>query len=81
MYDLSDISRKRILSNDASLYLFECRYWENIFLYDAKGQKTEFEFYVGKKIWNKQKYLELCEKNGADSEGEYFPAYRAKTKE
>lgn len=58
-------------SPEDSLYKFKKKF----------GQKTEFEFYIGKKIWNKQKYIELCEKNGVDIEDEFFPAYRIKTKE
>ena len=40
------------------------------------GKNTEFDFYIGKKIWNKKAYAELCRIKGIDSEVEYFPAYR-----
>lgn len=49
-----------------SLYLFKKQFAKN----------TEFEFFVGKKIWNKEKYDELCRIKGADENSSYFPAYR-----
>ncbi len=51
-----------------SLYLFKKQF--------TRG--TEFDFYVGKKIWNEQIYAELCEKKNIDrSTVNYFPQYRA----
>jgi serine/alanine adding enzyme len=41
------------------------------------GVNTDFEFYVGKKIWNKELYYKLCEINEVKYDGDYFPAYRA----
>ncbi len=40
------------------------------------GKNTEFEFHVGKKVWNKEAYKELCAKSGVVEENEFFPAYR-----
>ncbi|RKQ34283.1 GNAT family N-acetyltransferase [Oceanobacillus halophilus] len=42
------------------------------------GKNTEFEFYIGKKIWNKYIYEKLCEINKVVEEDNYFPAYRSK---
>ncbi len=41
------------------------------------GQNTEFDFYIGRKVWNRDIYEKLCIKGGVepDSKG-YFPAYR-----
>ena len=54
-------------SVEDGLYLFKKQF----------GEKTAFDFCVGKKIWNKEVYDELCkEKNKTvDIEG-YFPKYR-----
>lgn len=40
------------------------------------AKNTEFEFYVGKKIWDEKIYDKLCEKADIDKETDYFPAYR-----
>ena len=40
------------------------------------GKNTEFDFYIGKKIWNQEVYRKLCEKLGVDAESDFFPAYR-----
>ncbi|WP_338470960.1 peptidoglycan bridge formation glycyltransferase FemA/FemB family protein [Niallia sp. XMNu-256] len=40
------------------------------------AKNTEFDFYIGKKIWNPSVYIELCEKVGTKSSLDYFPAYR-----
>ena len=40
------------------------------------AQNTEFEFYIGKKIWNQEIYEQLCEIKKVDSKSEFFPAYR-----
>ncbi len=53
-------------SRDDSLFLFKKQF----------AQKTEFDFYVGKKIWNELAYDALCKKVNVDKEEEYFPAYR-----
>ena len=55
-------------SNDAedTLYLFKKNFAK---LYDA-------DFYIGKKIWNKNIYDKLCERKNVDKNTEFFPAYR-----
>ena len=40
------------------------------------GQKTEFDFYLGRKIWDPEAYAMLCEKVGANANDPFFPAYR-----
>lgn len=40
------------------------------------GKNTEFEFFVGKRIWNKDIYIRLCEVSGIEKDVEFFPAYR-----
>jgi serine/alanine adding enzyme len=52
---------------------------DNLFLFKKKFAKnTEFEFGVGKNIWNEDIYNKLCSSLGVDSNCEYFPAYRRK---
>lgn len=51
---------------DNSLYLFKKQFAKN----------TEFDFYVGKKIWNQNAYDKLCELVGYKSNDDFFPAYR-----
>lgn len=57
-------------SNDPenSLYQFKKKF----------GQKTEFDFYLGRKIWDRAAYDSLCEKVGADRNTAFFPAYRSR---
>ena len=48
-------------------------------LYEFKKQfakNTKFDFYVGKKIWNKEIYDILCKLKKTNENEEYFPAYR-----
>ena len=40
------------------------------------GRTTEFDFYITKKIWNKEQYLQINKVMGANMETEFFPAYR-----
>lgn len=40
------------------------------------GKNTEFKFFVGKKVWNKEIYKELCRIRNVDDNLEFFPAYR-----
>lgn len=51
---------------DNSLFMFKKQFAKN----------TEFDFYVGRKIWNPQVYEELCKITGNSSENDFFPAYR-----
>lgn len=55
-------------SEENSLYLFKKKF----------GKHTEFDFYLGKKIWNMELYLELCKITKSDQDAEFFPAYRGK---
>lgn len=41
------------------------------------GKNTEFDFYIGKKIWDAQVYKKLCALTGAGENGDFFPAYRS----
>lgn len=40
------------------------------------GNNTEFEFHIGKKVWNEEIYDSLCSENNIDKNIEFFPAYR-----
>lgn len=51
---------------DDSLYLFKKRF----------GKNTEFDYYVGNKIWNQEIYDKLNIATQAKPETELFPAYR-----
>lgn len=42
------------------------------------ARNTEFNFYVGKKVWNKEIYSLLCYKNAVEETIDFFPAYRYK---
>lgn len=42
------------------------------------AKNTEFDFYVGKKIWNNHIYKELCEKENISTAVDFFPMYRYK---
>lgn len=61
----------RTSAEDDSLYTYKKKY----------GKNTEFDFYVGKKIWNKEKYDELVSLREKELnhkiDSEYFPKYRA----
>ncbi len=51
---------------------------DSLFKYKKKfGKNTEFDFYVGKKIWNKDVYNRLCEIKNVDPNIDFFPAYRS----
>lgn len=43
------------------------------------GKNTDFDFYIGKKVWNREVYDRLCELTGTDKDSAFFPAYRANT--
>lgn len=61
----------RTSAEDDSLYTYKKKY----------GKNTEFDFYVGKKKWNEEKYDELVSKREAELnrkiESDFFPKYRA----
>jgi hypothetical protein len=42
------------------------------------GLNTKFEFYTGRKIWNKKIYDNLCQNISSSIDPLYFPAYRSK---
>lgn len=52
-------------SEEDSLYVFKRKF----------SQNTDFDFYIGKKIWNKDIYKKLCEVRNVVDDG-FFPAYR-----
>lgn len=54
-------------SEEDSLYVFKRKF----------AQNTDFDFYIGKKIWNKEIYKKLCEAKNVSDDG-FFPAYRKK---
>lgn len=51
---------------DDSLYQFKKRF----------GKNTEFDYYVGNKIWNEKIYEQLVQATNSNSESGLFPAYR-----
>lgn len=65
-YELIHHGGGRSNSEEDSLYLFKKQF----------GEKTSFDFYVGRKIWNEDIYDKLCSKVGKDRLTNYFPAYR-----
>jgi len=65
-YDLIHHGGGRTNSPEDSLYLFKKQF----------GKNTEFEFWVGRKIWNCGIYEKLCETVGKRKDITYFPAYR-----
>ncbi len=41
------------------------------------GKNTDFDFYIGQRVWNREIYGKLCAARGVDPDsGGYFPAYR-----
>ncbi len=67
-YEMIHHGGGRSNSPEDSLFLFKKQFASN----------TKFDFYVGRKVWMPDKYKEICDRNGADMESSYFPAYRAK---
>ena len=53
-------------SEDDSLYCFKRKF----------AKTTDFDFYIGKKIWNQEIYDKLCELKQIDKCEDFFPAYR-----
>lgn len=59
----------RTSAEDDSLYLYKKKF----------GKNTEFDFYIGKKIWNEEIYnilVEMKKKEGTIENTEFFPLYR-----
>lgn len=65
-YEIIHHGGGRSNSEEDSLYKFKKQFAKN----------TEFDFYIGKKIWNQEIYNKLCDIKKIDREEEYFPAYR-----
>ena len=53
-------------SETDSLYVFKRKF----------ANQTDFDFYIGKKIWNKDVYDKLCEIKNVNKDESFFPAYR-----
>lgn len=68
--DLIHSGGGRTSDPDDKLFLFKKRF----------GKNTEFDYYVGDKIWNRKIYDQLMAAAQVSSETEYFPAYRCKEK-
>jgi len=66
-YELIHHGGGRSNSEHDSLFKFKKKFAKN----------TEFDFYVGKKVWNIEVYNKLCELKGIDRNTEFFPAYRS----
>ena len=50
-----------------------------LFKYKKKfGKNTEFDFYIGKKVWNEDVYKKLIEVSKVDPNVDFFPAYRSR---
>lgn len=65
-YEIIHHGGGRSNSQDDSLYKFKKQF----------GSNTEFKFHVGKKIWNKHIYEELCKIKNINEEDDFFPLYR-----
>ncbi len=66
-YDLIHYGGGKTSDVQDSLYLFKKKF----------SQNTEFEFFIGKKIWNREIYDKLCQIHGETKRPEYFPLYRS----
>lgn len=66
-YELIHHGGGRSNRTDDSLYMFKKQF----------GKNTEFDFYIGKRIWNNEIYRALCRKRNKEMNGKgYFPEYR-----
>ena len=52
---------------DNGLYLFKKEF----------GKNTDFDYYIARKVWNEEKYQQICEAVGVDVNSSFFPAYRS----
>lgn len=66
-YDYIHHGGGRTNSEDDPLYRYKKKF----------GKNTDFDFYIGKKIWDKDKYYELCKINNINIYTDFFPAYRS----
>ena len=55
-------------SEDDPLYKFKKQF----------GKNTQFDFYVGKKVWDQEAYDRLCSDNNVSPDITFFPTYRSK---
>ena len=65
-YEMIHHGGGRTASREDTLFQFKKQFAKN----------TDFEFYLGKKIWNQEVYNELCQAADVDKDEEFFPAYR-----
>lgn len=65
-YDLIHHGGGRSNSPDDSLYKFKKSFAKN----------TEFDFYIGKKVWNEDIFNKLCKLKDVDENEDFFPPYR-----
>lgn len=65
-YNLIHHGGGRSSSKDDGLYKFKKNF----------SKHTEFEFFIGKKIWNESIYNELCNIKKIDKNEQFFPSYR-----
>jgi len=49
---------------------------DGLYLFKKQFGNTEFEFCIGKKVWNEGVYQQLCRASGVNQSTEFFPAYR-----
>lgn len=53
---------------------------DTLYLFKKKfGKNTDFDFYIGRKVWNHAVYTELCAASDVAPKEEFFPAYRGKS--
>lgn len=65
-YEMIHHGGGRSNSEDDTLYKFKKGFAKN----------TQFDFYIGKKIWNEEVYNKLCQIKNVNKNEEFFPAYR-----
>lgn len=65
-YEIIHHGGGRSNSEEDSLYKFKKSFAKN----------TEFDFFIGKKIWNQEIYEKLCKVKQTNSDEDFFPAYR-----
>ena len=69
-YELIHYGGGRSESLDDGLYKFKKQF----------GTNTEYEFWIGKKVWNKEVYEKLCKIKNVSMDEEFFPAYRKESR-
>lgn len=66
-YELIHHGGGRTNSPEDSLFLFKKQF----------AQNHKCDFYIGKKIWNKEIYQQLCKEKNINEDTSFFPAYRS----